>query len=88
MSSLRPLSALVPVVASCLLYAASAHATTDCQFAMHHDAMVLQGDCQTDATIFVPDGVTLRGRNFTITAVDPPAGHFLGAVVRNKESLV
>jgi hypothetical protein len=86
MSSLRPLSALVPAAASCLLYAASAQATTDCQFAVHHESMVLQGDCQTDATIFVPDGFTLRGRNFTITAVDPPGGHFLGAVVRNAGS--
>ncbi|MGH9877475.1 MAG: right-handed parallel beta-helix repeat-containing protein, partial [Nitrososphaerales archaeon] len=37
----------------------------------------------TDATITIPDGYTLDGAGHTITAVDPPSGHFLGAVVAN-----
>jgi hypothetical protein len=43
----------------------------------------LLGDCTTDATLTVPDGFTLDGNGFTITAVDPPGGHFVGAVVKN-----
>jgi len=83
MPKLCSLIAIVSTVAACSLYAAAAHASTDCQFSIHHDSLVLQGDCRTDATITIPDGFTLQGRNFTITAVDPPGGHFLGAVVRN-----
>jgi hypothetical protein len=45
--------------------------------------MVLQGNCETDSTILVPDGFTLDGGGFTITAVDPVGGHFTGAVIRN-----
>jgi hypothetical protein len=43
----------------------------------------LKADCQTDTSILIPHGTTLNGNGFTITAVDPSAGHFLGAVVRN-----
>jgi len=46
--------------------------------------MKLKADCKTDATIPVPDGFTLDGAGHTITAVDPPGGHFLGAVVANQ----
>ncbi|MDP1859078.1 MAG: right-handed parallel beta-helix repeat-containing protein [Gemmatimonadaceae bacterium] len=45
--------------------------------------MKLNADCTTDATIFIPNGFTLDGRNRTITAVDPVGGHFVGAVVQN-----
>ena len=34
----------------------------------------LVADCTTDTTIGVPDGYTLDGKGFTITAVDGPAG--------------
>ena len=43
----------------------------------------LLADCTTDQTLVIPDGYTLYGNGFTITAVDPAGGHFLGAVVRN-----
>ena len=43
----------------------------------------LTADCTTDHTLLVPDGWTLNGAGFTITAVDPAGGHFLGAVVKN-----
>ena len=45
--------------------------------------MYLDGDCATDSTIMIPDGYTLDGNNFSITAIDPALGHFLGAVVLN-----
>ncbi len=45
--------------------------------------MRLAGDCTTDTTIVIPDGYTLDGADFTITAVDPVGGHFRGAVVTN-----
>jgi len=43
----------------------------------------LQGDCTTDHTLLIPDGFTLAGGGFTIAAIDPPGGHFTGAVVMN-----
>lgn len=43
----------------------------------------LTADCTTDQTLLIPDGWTLDGDGYTITAVDPAGGHFLGAVVRN-----
>ena len=43
----------------------------------------LDADCTTDATILVPDGVTLDGQGNAITAVDPVTGHFVGGVVAN-----
>jgi parallel beta-helix repeat protein len=45
--------------------------------------MKLDADCTTDETIFIPDGFTLHGDGHTITGIDPPAGHFVGAVVQN-----
>lgn len=54
--------------------AATDHATTTIR---------LLADCQTSHTILVPDGWTLDGDEYTITAVDPAGGHFVGAVVRN-----
>ncbi len=43
----------------------------------------LVADCTTDHTLLIPDGWTLDGDGYTITAVDPAVGHFLGAVVKN-----
>ena len=63
---------------------ASTATTGACDFATVETVMTLQADCMTDATILVPNGVTLNGANHTITAVDPPAPeHFTGAVVAN-----
>lgn len=65
------------------LGAPSVAATTTCTFTTSGTTMKLNADCVTDATILVPDGFTLDGADRTITAVDPPGGHFKGAVVRN-----
>lgn len=43
----------------------------------------LIADCTTDQTLPVPDGWTFDGAGFTVTAVDPANGHFVGAVIRN-----
>ncbi|HMR33529.1 MAG TPA: right-handed parallel beta-helix repeat-containing protein [Geminicoccaceae bacterium] len=42
----------------------------------------LTADCTTTATINVPGGFTFDGQNHTITALDPPAGSFQGAVLK------
>jgi len=54
-----------------------------CTFTDKGNTRMLDADCQTDETIFIPDGFVLDGRNHTITAVDPAGDHFRGAVVKN-----
>ena len=41
------------------------------------------GDCSTDETITVPNGWTLDGDGYTISAFDLDGEHFVGAVVAN-----
>jgi parallel beta-helix repeat protein len=65
----------------------AARAATDCQFDVDGATMRLVADCTTDASIMVPDGMTLDGAQHTITAVDPPGGHFVGAVLVNGGAL-
>ncbi len=45
--------------------------------------LTLLADCTVTSTVLVPDEYTLDGDGFSITAVDPAGGHFLGAVVKN-----
>jgi hypothetical protein len=49
--------------------------------------LTLVADCTTDHTLFVPNDYTLDGDSHTITAVDPPSGHFLGAIIKNAGNL-
>jgi hypothetical protein len=56
---------------------------SSCATTISGTTMTLSADCQTDHTIFIPNGFTLNGGGHTITAVDPAGGHFLGAVVMN-----
>ena len=58
--------------------------SAECQFTTHGNTMVLKNNCTTSETIMVPDGMTLNGRNKTITAVDPEGGGFVGAVIKNE----
>ena len=44
----------------------------------------LTADCDTTATLTVPDGVTVDGAGHSITAHDPAGGSFTGAVVTNE----
>ena len=57
-----------------------------CTFTTVGSTMTLDADCTKDTTITIPDGMTLDGAGHRITAVDPPGGHFLGAVVKNAGS--
>jgi len=65
----------------------SAQAASNCVFKTAGSVMNLTSDCTTDATILIPNGYTLDGRNHTITATDPQGGHFVGAVVKNSGAL-
>jgi hypothetical protein len=55
----------------------------NCQFAVSGTTMTLLADCTTTATISIPNGFTLDGNGYSITAEDPASGTFTGAVVRN-----
>jgi hypothetical protein len=64
-----------------------AFATTTCTFTTVGTTDTLATNCTTDATILVLDGHTLNGNGFTITAMDPTGGHFVGPVVKNGGSV-
>ena len=60
------------------------HATPSaCVFETNATVMTLLGDCVTDTTLQIPDGFTMDLAGFTVVAVDPSGGHFLGAVIAN-----
>ena len=61
-------------------------ASTNCSFSVGGTTQTLVDNCTTDETILIPDGFTLDGAGYSITAVDPPGGHFLGAVIKNAGS--
>jgi len=75
-------TALALAIGSTLAIEAKARAADDCTFFSNHHTWTLQGSCTTDATLVV-GASRLDGQGFTITAVDPPGGHFVGAVVKN-----
>jgi hypothetical protein len=75
------LALAIATMVALALPAAPAMAATDCSFAVDGSTWELLGDCTTDSTISVPAGTTLDGNGYTITAVNPPVGTFLGAVV-------
>ena len=62
---------------------ASGPAEAACTFSTSGSTMTLTGDCTTDTTITIPNGFTLDGDGWTITAVDPAGDHFHGGVVEN-----
>lgn len=73
MFALLLLAALTPTTAS----------AQACNFVTSGGTQYLTADCTTDATILIPDNMTLDCQGYTITAEDPAAGHFVGAVVQN-----
>ena len=75
--------AAAPLAPSGSAARALAGAGSACAFERSRGTMRLLGDCTTDRTIWIPDGVTLDGAGHTITAVDPAGDHFRGAVVEN-----
>lgn len=54
-----------------------------CTFTVVDKTWTLNGDCTTDVSIIVPDGITLDGAGHKITAVDPAGDHFKGGVVQS-----
>ncbi|PWE18683.1 hypothetical protein DDZ18_03575 [Marinicauda salina] len=66
------------------LFTGAGEASNTCNFTMSGSTMLLNGDCTTTETIYVPDGVTLDGQGHSITALDP----FEGAVVENEAGAV
>lgn len=74
---------LAVIVLAALLQAGAALAATSCSFTNAGTTMTLDGDCTTDSTILVPDGWTLNGDGYTITAVDPAGGTFIGGIIAN-----
>ncbi|MFY0562742.1 right-handed parallel beta-helix repeat-containing protein [Archangium lansingense] len=60
---------------------------TPCAFSLEAGRLALAADCSTDATLLVPEGYTFDGEGHTVTAVDPPGSHFIGAVIRNRGTL-
>lgn len=78
-------SRLLLIAFALVFFSISGQAANDCVFDDDPvtKTLTLTADCTTDSTIFVPDGYTLDGNQFQITAIDPPSGHFLGAVVQN-----
>src|SRR5258708_281570 len=77
-------SFLTIVAAFVLTMSATALVSAQCIFTTVKKTMILNGDCITDTTILVPNGITLNGAGHTITAVDPPADYFKGGVIRNR----
>jgi len=63
--------------------AANLQATTTCSFIPAGTTLTLQNDCTTDASLVVPQGVTMDLNGHTVTANDPPLGHFMGGVIIN-----
>jgi len=86
MKKLLTLTIVLSVLLIMVLWTPSAGATHSCTFTTVETTMTLNADCTTDATILIPYGFTLDGADHKITAVDPPGGHFLGAVVKNEGS--
>ena len=79
--TLLVVSVLVAAMFAIIPYYASA--ASDCTFTTTGNTMTLDGDCTTDETILIPDGMTIDGDDHTITAVDPAGGHFKGAIIKN-----
>ena len=65
----------------------SAFSLVPCVFTTTGTTETLSANCVTDVTILVPNGMTLDGHGHSITGVDPAAGHFVGAVVLNANSV-
>lgn len=74
---------LVLLFAAAFSFPLSANATTNCVFVNSTKSMTLQGSCTTDETIIIPNGLTLNGQGFKITAIDPVGGNFKGPILRN-----
>lgn len=80
---MRPTLVWLTLMAALGGLASHASARTNCEFIQVDDTQTLRADCETDETLYIPIGVTWDGAGHRIVAVDPPGGHFTGAIVRN-----
>jgi len=55
-----------------------------CDVRLEPSLLTLRADCTTDTPVFIPEGYTLDGLVYSFVAVDPAAGTFTGAIVRNR----
>jgi hypothetical protein len=74
-------AAIAPLVVCFALVAADA-ARADCTFRTLGKTLILEADCETNGTVWIPDGFTMDGRGRTITAVETTPGGWKGAVVQ------
>jgi hypothetical protein len=73
----------VPIVLTSGVETATADPPTCALPAPVGDVITLTGDCDTTVPLTIPNGITLNGAGFTITAHDPAGGNFSGAVLTN-----
>ena len=59
-------------------------ASGTCTFDTRGNTMYLQSSCTTESTITVPDGYTLDGGGFLITATESTEGGWNGAIITNE----
>jgi len=64
-----------------LAFTGPAEAAAGCVFLESGHTWTLDSDCTIDASIVLPDGVTLDGAQHTIIAVDPLDGAFRGGII-------
>lgn len=57
---------------------------SSCRFQERDHTLLLEADCETRSTLFVPDGFTLDGQGHTIHARQSDDATFVGAVVQNR----
>ena len=53
-----------------------------CNVSVSGTTITLLSNCNTDRTLSIPNGFTVEGNSYTVTAVNPASGSFLGAVIR------
>jgi hypothetical protein len=78
---MRKILFVITLIALSTIFSATASAA--CTFTTIGNVMSLDADCTTTSTILIPDGMTVEGNGFTITADDPAGEHFVGAVLKN-----
>jgi hypothetical protein len=55
-----------------------------CDARLETARVTLRADCTTDTPVFIPEGHVLDGLGHWLVAMDPAAGSFTGAIVRNR----
>lgn len=71
------------MAAAVLLLIASVAASAACSFTTVKKTMTLNGNCTVTSSLIIPNGYTLDGAGYTITANDPIGGHFKGGIIQN-----